>query len=138
MDTLQCAVVLAKLERFEWEIARRGEVARRYDRLLSELSPELQLLRLRPGRTSAHAQYTVIAARRGHLQEALKRAGVPTAVHYPEPLHRQPAYEGRCRAAGDLAHADAVAERVLSLPMHPYLAAAAQDAIVAAVRDALR
>jgi UDP-2-acetamido-2-deoxy-ribo-hexuluronate aminotransferase len=92
MDTIQCAVVLAKLERFEWEIARRVEIGRRYDALLSERVPDLRPVQVQPDRTSVYAQYTVMTPHRDRLQEELKRRGIPTAIHYPLPLHKQPAY----------------------------------------------
>jgi UDP-2-acetamido-2-deoxy-ribo-hexuluronate aminotransferase len=135
MDTLQCAVVLAKLERFEWEIARRIEVGRRYDALLSERAPDLELVQVRPDRTSVYAQYTVMTPRREHLQEGLKRLGIPTAVHYPEPLHRQPAYAQH--ANGALPFSESAAARVISLPMHADLDESTQDRVVTALRQAL-
>ena len=70
------------------------------------------------------------------MAEQLRAAGIPTAIHYPQPIHRQPAYEGRCRIAGSLANAETAAAQVLSLPMHPDLPPPDQDGIVAAVRAA--
>src|SRR5262249_31690351 len=127
MDTIQCAVVLAKLERFDWEIARRIEVGRRYDQLLGERAPDLELVRVRPDRTSVYAQYTVLSPRRGQLQEGLKARGVPPAVHYPTPLHRQPAYTQY--AGTPMPVSESVAGRVVSLPMYADLPAATQDAV---------
>jgi UDP-2-acetamido-2-deoxy-ribo-hexuluronate aminotransferase len=131
MDTIQCAVVLAKLERFGWELARRGEIARRYDALLAERAPDLELLEVRPDRTSAYAQYTVVTPERDRLQSALQERGIPTAVHYPAPLHRQPAYTRY--ANGRLPASETAAAHVVSLPMHADLGADVQDRIVAAV-----
>jgi UDP-2-acetamido-2-deoxy-ribo-hexuluronate aminotransferase len=131
MDTIQCAVVLAKLERFEWEIARRIEIGRRYDSLLSERAPDLRLVQVRPDRTSVYAQYTVMTPRRDRLQEELKRRGIPTAVHYPIPLHKQPAYARY--GDGALAVSESVAEQVISLPMHADLPAQVQEAVASAV-----
>jgi UDP-2-acetamido-2-deoxy-ribo-hexuluronate aminotransferase len=131
MDTIQCAVVLAKLERFEWEIARRIEIGRRYDSLLSERAPDLRLVQVRPDRTSVYAQYTVMTPQRDRLQEELKRRGIPTAVHYPVPLHKQPAYTGY--ANGSLAVSEAVAAQVISLPMYPDLAEGLQKEIATTV-----
>jgi UDP-2-acetamido-2-deoxy-ribo-hexuluronate aminotransferase len=115
MDTLQCAVVLAKLERLEWELARRKELGARYHELLADL-PGLRRLAVRADRDCVWAQYTVLVERRDAVQAALHAAGIPTAVHYPKPLHRQPAYasegEGdRCPRSVE------AAGRVLSLPM---------------------
>ena len=136
MDTLQCAVVLAKLERFDWELARREEVARRYDTLLRD-APGVSLLSVRPDRTSVYAQYTLLARDRERLVAALAAEGVPAAIHYPIPLHRQPAY----REYGTEAHlpvAEGLAAEVVSLPMYADLPADVQESIAAAVRKALR
>jgi UDP-2-acetamido-2-deoxy-ribo-hexuluronate aminotransferase len=135
MDTLQCAVVLAKLARFEWELARRGEIARRYDALLSERAPDLELLEVRPDRTSAYAQYTIVTQKRDRLQSALQERGIPTAVHYPAPLHLQPAYTRY--ANGRLPASETAAAQVISLPIYPDLQPEAQDRVVAAVGQAL-
>ena len=135
MDTLQCAVVLGKLERFDWEIAQRLAIGERYQQLLAELP--LQRLAVREDRDCVWAQFTVQVDRREAVVEALKQAGVPTAVHYPKPLHRQPAYEGRCRIATPLTNSEAAAQRVMSLPMSADLSEAQQDQVVAALRAAL-
>jgi UDP-2-acetamido-2-deoxy-ribo-hexuluronate aminotransferase len=97
MDTLQCAVVLAKLERFEWEVGQRLKIGARYNELLANKVP---VVAQRPDRTSVFAQYTVLVENREQVQEKLKAAGVPTAVHYPVPLHLQPAYKDHCRVHG--------------------------------------
>ncbi len=135
MDTLQCAVVLGKLERFDWEIARRLAIGERYQQLIGELP--LQRLAVREDRDCVWAQFTVQVDRREAVVEALKQAGVPTAVHYPKPLHRQPAYENRCRIATPLTNSEAAAQRVMSLPMSADLSEAQQDQVVAALRAAL-
>jgi UDP-2-acetamido-2-deoxy-ribo-hexuluronate aminotransferase len=127
MDTLQCAVVLAKLDRFDWEVARREAIGRRYGELLAG---HVESTALRAGRTSVHAQYTVQVENREEAQKQLASAGVPTAVHYPVPLHRQPAFASRCRIQGSLANSELLAQRVLSLPMSPDLYEADQDEIV--------
>ncbi|OWQ87487.1 aminotransferase DegT [Roseateles aquatilis] len=135
MDTLQCAVVLGKLERFDWEIARRLAIGDRYQQQLAALP--LQRLAVREDRDCVWAQFTVQVDRREAVVEALKAAGIPTAIHYPRPLHRQPAYEQRCRAATPLPHSEAAARRVMSLPMSADLSEAQQDQVVAALRAAL-
>ncbi|HEY1392604.1 MAG TPA: DegT/DnrJ/EryC1/StrS family aminotransferase [Methylibium sp.] len=135
MDTLQCAVVLAKLERFEWELQQRRVIGERYNRLLADL-PGVQRLAVRPDRDCVWAQYTVFVPERAALQAALQAAGIPTAVHYPKPLHRQPAYA--VHGAGvHCPHSEVAAEHVLSLPMSADLSEADQDRIVAALRAAL-
>jgi UDP-2-acetamido-2-deoxy-ribo-hexuluronate aminotransferase len=132
MDTIQCAVVLAKLDRFDWEIRQRITIGSHYDALLA--SAPVKTIKLRPDRTSVHAQYTVRVADREKVAAKLKSAGVPTAVHYPLSLHQQPAY-----AAGYLGQTFPVSERlageVLSLPMHADLDEATQQRIVNAVRS---
>ena len=135
MDTLQCAVVLGKLERFDWEIERRLAIGERYQQLIGELP--LQRLAVREDRDCVWAQFTVQVDEREAVVQALKQAGIPTAIHYPRPLHRQPAYEQRCRIATPLTHAEAAARRVMSLPMSADLTEAQQDEVVAALRVAL-
>jgi UDP-2-acetamido-2-deoxy-ribo-hexuluronate aminotransferase len=135
MDTLQCAVVLAKLERFDWEIAQRLALGERYRRLLTGL-PGLQLLAVRDDRDCVWAQYTVFVAAREAVQAALKAQGIPTAVHYPKPVHHQAAY-ARFAAAQDCPHSVAAGARVMSLPLSADLTHAQQDRVVAALRSAL-
>ncbi|SEK57774.1 UDP-2-acetamido-2-deoxy-ribo-hexuluronate aminotransferase [Roseateles sp. YR242] len=135
MDTLQCAVVLGKLERFDWEVQQRLALGERYQQRLADLP--LQRLAVREDRDSVWAQFTVQVENRDAVVAALKAAGIPTAVHYPKPLHRQPAYAQRCRVPAPLPHAEAAAARVLSLPMSPDLTEAQQDQVVEALRQAL-
>jgi len=136
MDTLQCAVVLAKLERFGWEIERRLALGERYGRLIRDSGAPVQLLAVRPDRDCVWAQYTVMVDNRPAVQAALQAAGIPTAVHYPKPLHHQPAF-----AAGhDPAHhphSVRAAQRVLSLPMSADLDEADQDRVAAVLAQAL-
>ena len=133
MDTLQCAVVLAKLERFEWELQRRHELGARYHRLLADAG--IPLLTVRPDRDCVWAQYTVFVEDRAAVQAGLLAQGVPTAVHYPVPLHRQPAYAGHASPEA-CPNSLAAARRVLSLPMSADLGTAQQDHVVAALRAA--
>lgn len=137
MDTLQCAVVLAKLERFDWELQRRREIGDRYGRLLAPLQERgLGLLAVRPGRDCVWAQYTVFVPERAKVQASLQAAGVPTAIHYPKPAHHQGAYAAY--APADACPASiAAAQRVMSLPMSADLSDADQGRVVAALADAL-
>jgi UDP-2-acetamido-2-deoxy-ribo-hexuluronate aminotransferase len=132
MDTIQCAIVLAKLERFDWEVQQRIAIGQRYtDQILSrkaslgakrsnpsanEGSEAIQVTTIRPERTSVYAQYTVIAPHREALQKRLAEAGIPTAVHYPLPLNEQPAYKHLC-CPDCTPVAQKAAKRVMSLPM---------------------
>ncbi len=135
MDTLQCAVVLAKLPRFSWELQRRQALAARYSRLIQASGAPVQLLAVRPDRDCVWAQYTVMVDHRAAVQKALQAAGVPTAVHYPKPLHHQPAYAADCCPDCN-PHSIRAGQRVLSLPMSADLAEADQDHVVAALAQA--
>jgi len=139
MDTIQCAVVLAKLERFDWEIARRLAIGERYQELLAGLPAALgvQRLAVRGNRDCVWAQFTLQIEAREAVIKSLNGAGIPTAIHYPRPLHRQPAYE-RFGRGQVLPHAEAAARRVMSLPMSADLSEAQQDVVVAALRQALQ
>ncbi|NMG55434.1 DegT/DnrJ/EryC1/StrS family aminotransferase [Aromatoleum aromaticum] len=130
LDTLQAAILLPKLALLEDEIGLRQQVAARYDQLLAEAgittTPYVE-----PHNASVYAQYTIRVQNRDAVQARLKEAGIPTAVHYPIPLNKQPA------VADNIAHlpvGDEVAEQVLSLPMHPYLSEAEQRSIIAALQ----
>ena len=134
MDTLQCAVVLAKLGRLDWELQRRRELGARYHQLLAPLN--LTTLTVRPDRDSVWGQYTVRVKNRAGVQAALTEAGVPTAVHYPKPLHRQPAY-AHLGNPDSCPLAIAAADEVMSLPMSPDLSDADMDRVVAALAAAV-
>ena len=137
MDTLQCAVVLAKLPRFDWELQRRQALAARYAALIRASGAPVQLLAVRPDRDCVWAQYTVLVDRRSAVQQALQAEGIPTAVHYPKPLHHQPAYADGC-CPDCCPHSIAAAQRVLSLPMSADLSEADQDRVVDALARACR
>lgn len=129
LDTLQAAILLAKLEILDSEMRRRSEVAHRYDQLLAG-TDLIGVPRIEDHNTSAWAQYTVRVPQRDEVRKHLESVGVPTAVHYPIPLNRQPALlDGDSR----LAMCDEAAAQVLSLPMSPYLEASQQDFIAAAL-----
>ena len=127
LDTLQAAILLTKLSIFDEEMALRQQVAERYAALLPPPPREgggegegenITTPYIEPHNTSAWAQYTIRVNNRDAVQEKLKAAGIPTAVHYPIPLNRQPAVAD---PAAQLSVGDALAQRVLSLPTHPYL-----------------
>ena len=136
LDSIQCAVLLAKLERFDWEVAERARIGARYDELLAGLEPAIRRVQVRPDRTSVFAQYTVLTSDREALERALKAEGIPTAIHYPKSLHQQPAYSAGWEGIS-FPVSERLAREVISLPMHPYLDAATQDRIAAAVRKAV-
>lgn len=124
LDTLQAAILLEKFKILDDEIAARQRVADSYDRLLTSVGVTT-VPYIEQHNMSAWAQYTVQVPNRDQVQSTLKAAGIPTAVHYPIPLNRQPA------VASDAALpvGDAVAANVVSLPMHPYLTEQSQKHI---------
>jgi UDP-2-acetamido-2-deoxy-ribo-hexuluronate aminotransferase len=134
MDTLQCAIVLAKLGRLDWELRRRHEIGAAYHRRLAGLN--LTTLTVRPDRDSVWGQYTVRVANRAHVQAVLAEAGVPTAVHYPKPLHRQPAYV-QFGDPDSCPQSLAAADEVMSLPMSADLSDTDMDRVVAALAGAV-
>ena len=136
LDSVQAAVLLEKLTIFTDEIDARQEVARRYANGLADVAT---VPHVPDGYLSVWAQYTIRVApdRRDALAKSLKESGIPTAIYYPIPLHRQVAYRDYPVVDGGLPVSDQLAAEVISLPMHPYLDAATQDRIIQAVRHAL-
>ena len=134
-DTLQAAILLAKLPRFDGEVARRNEIGARYTRLLRGAvgAPEVM-----PGNTHVYAQYTIRTGDRDALGAKLKAAGIPTAVYYPKCLHEQPVFASCGNRLGDFPVAERASREVISLPMHPFLSEADQDSIVNAVKTAVK
>lgn len=132
LDTLQAAILLPKLEILNDEIAARQQVAAIYGAALGRLG--VITPRIARHRVSSWAQYTVRVQKRTAVQDALLEAGVPTSVHYPLPLNRQPAVSEPDTC---LPNGDAAAEQVLSLPMHPYLEAEQQARVIKAVAAAV-
>ena len=136
LDTIQAAVLIEKLKIFPDEIASRNRVARNYHAGLSDV---VTVPSVPPGSTSVWAQYTIRLASGGRdrLAGALRGQGIPTAIYYPTPLHRQEPYRPYPVAQGGAPVSERLAEEVISLPMHAYLDDATQDRIIAAVRSAL-
>jgi dTDP-4-amino-4,6-dideoxygalactose transaminase len=135
LDTIQAAILLEKLSIFEEEIERRQTVAQRYNDSLGNVT---RVPCVTDGTKSAWAQYTIVLSDRDAVASRLKQEGIPTAVYYPRPLHRQTAYRGYPTAPGGLLVSEDMSMRVLSLPMHPYLEPPVQQRIVAAVLSALK
>lgn len=129
LDTIQAAILLPKLEILDDEMQARQKVAEVYNQLFNQIGIHTTPY-LESHNTSAWAQYTIQVENRTEVQERLKAHGIPTAVHYPIPLNKQPAVADK---GVILSVGDTIAERVLSLPMHPYLTIDAQKKIVAAI-----
>lgn len=133
-DTLQAAVVLAKMALFPEEVEARVALGARYSALLAG---HVETPFIEPHNRSVYAQYTILSDHRERIAGQLQQAGIPTAIHYPIPLSLQPAFAALGHRAGDFPVAERIAGRVISLPMHPYLSADEQERVAAAVIAAL-
>jgi UDP-2-acetamido-2-deoxy-ribo-hexuluronate aminotransferase len=134
MDTIQAAVVLAKMEIFEEEMAHRQVVAERYSIALRQ---KVVVPWVPAGMRSAWAQYSIQTDKREAVIAHLKKQGIPSAIYYPKPLHLQKAFGAQEYKKGQFPVAEAVCERIMSLPMHPYLDEQQQDFIVEEVLKAV-
>ena len=135
MDTIQCAVVNVKLKHYKKDLSLRQEVAKKYNEVFSSLflvsgkeaNQQLILPKVKPDRTSAFAQYSIRVKNRDKLQQQLKtknqklETNIPTAVHYPMPLHLQECFSYLGYKEGDFSVAEKVSKEIMSLPMNPYL-----------------
>jgi len=135
LDSLQAAVLKVKLRHFDDELAHRQQAAGWYD---EELAGAVATPTILPGNTCSWAQYTVRHPGRERIQEHLKDKGIPTAVHYPLPVHQQDVYAAAGHADGDLAYASAASREVFSLPMHPFLTREEVRSVAAAIREAVK
>jgi len=136
LDTIQAAILVEKLKIFPDEIEARNRIARRYSEALGDIAV---VPKVAAGSTSVWAQYTIRVSgdRRDQLAATLKAEGIPTAIYYPIPLHRQQAYRHYPVGEGGVKVSDRLAGEVISLPMHAYLDESTQDRIVDATRRAL-
>lgn len=140
LDTLQAAILLAKLEVFDEEVELRESAAQRYYALIKDaglaeagvVAPTVE-----QGSTSVWAQYTIRVPNRADVAREMKAVGVPTTIHYPRALHQQEAFDGAAVLPVSVPHSEKAAAEVLSLPMHPYLTAVDQAKVVAALAAAV-
>lgn len=132
LDTLQAAIVLAKMEVFDNEIVARQQVAQRYHQGLKEV---VAVPYVAAECSSAWAQYSVLSDHRAGLQQKLKEASIPTVVYYPLPLHLQGAFTHLGYKSGDFPSSEEAAAKIFSLPMHPYLGQPQQERIIAALKS---
>jgi len=132
LDTIQAAILLEKVKILESEIEARQKVARRY---YDGLSDVVKVPNMIEGQISAFAQYTIEAQDRDGLKQYLQSLNIPSVIYYIKPLHFQKAYQEFERVHSGLNISESLCDRVLSLPMHPYLEAQDQDHIIAAIRD---
>jgi UDP-2-acetamido-2-deoxy-ribo-hexuluronate aminotransferase len=134
-DTIQAAVVLAKLPKFEWEVEQRNRLGAVYSSLLQDVCVTPAILE---GNTHVYAQYTIRVKDRNKLAEELKGKGIPTAVYYPKCLHEQPVYASLGYRYGDFPASEQASREVISLPMHPYLENSDVELVASACRNALQ
>lgn len=134
LDTIQAAVLLAKLPHYQSEVESRNRVAKAYSEQLTNI---VQTPVVKTDRTSVWAQYTVRVQNRDQLQEKLKEKGVPTAVHYPMPLHLQECFQYLGLKKGTYPIAEQIAQEVMSLPMNPFLTDEEIVYIVNAVKESI-
>ncbi len=138
LDTIQAAVLLAKMDTFPDEVEARARVADRYRTAIRQrCGNTVGLPVLAPGNTSVYAQFTVAVPQREKLSALLNAQGVPTAVHYPIPLHRQPAFASLGLGEGSFPASEHAGRHVMSLPMHPFLDDASIDRIADALANAV-
>lgn len=131
LDTLQAGVLLEKLKIFPDEVQKREQIGLRYNQLLEG---SVQTPVIASGNLSVFSQYTIRVKNRDQVVDALKTKGIPTSVHYPQPVHLQAAFKHLNYSLGSFPQSELAAQQVLSLPMHPYLESQVQDEIVAAVK----
>ncbi|MGE0093989.1 MAG: DegT/DnrJ/EryC1/StrS family aminotransferase [Alphaproteobacteria bacterium] len=134
LDTLQAAILMAKLTVFDDELAARERLSRFYD---SRLRGAVGIPYRVPDAVSAWAQYCILVDRRDEVARSLKEAGVPTAIYYPRPMHLQTAYARFGGGPGSLPVSERLCERVLALPMNPYLDDITAECVAAAVCEAV-
>jgi UDP-2-acetamido-2-deoxy-ribo-hexuluronate aminotransferase len=133
-DTIQAAILLAKLPDFDWEVAQRERLGLRYTKYLKSKCVTPSIF---PGNTHMYAQYTIRVQERDALGERLKSKGIPTAVYYPKCLHEQPVYQPLGYKWGSFPNAEKASREVISLPMGPYLSEVEQDQVIAAIQQSL-
>jgi UDP-2-acetamido-2-deoxy-ribo-hexuluronate aminotransferase len=131
LDTLQAAILLAKLPHFPAEVAARQRIGARYSQLLAGACTVPEVM---GGNTHVYAQYTIRHPNRDALAESLRAAGIPSGVYYPKCIHEQPAFADLGYRMGDFPCSEQASREVLSLPMHPFLTEEKQDRVVAAVQ----
>jgi dTDP-4-amino-4,6-dideoxygalactose transaminase len=140
LDTLQAAILLAKFEIFPEEVLLRDKVAARYGEYIAKSAPALTAPSIPAGCKSVWAQYSILAqneVQRTALMDRLGKAGIPTAIYYPRPLHRQEAFANLGYREGDFPASEDAAARIFSIPMHPYLDAETQTKIIDIIKGGL-
>ncbi|MGZ3743462.1 MAG: DegT/DnrJ/EryC1/StrS family aminotransferase [Pseudobdellovibrionaceae bacterium] len=139
LDTLQCAILLAKMERYDWEVEQRQKIATRFNEAFSSIkAPGFRTPMVKKDRKSVWAQYTLSVENRPAFQKKLSDVGIPTSIHYPRTMPDQPWYKENTPCNSNITNARHAAEHVISLPMFPDMDTATQDKIIAAVMSAMK
>ncbi len=140
LDSIQCAVLIAKMKRYPWELEQRDRVARRYSEAFSSIkAKDFSTPYVPEGHMSAWAQYTLTVSDRATFQKKLQEAGVPTSIHYPRIMPEQPWYKANAnKCIGDLQHSRWAADHVISLPLYPDMDNKTQDYIIEQVLKAVK
>ena len=125
------------MERFDWEVEQRAKIGEAYSEMITLAGIGAVTPSTSDGCLGAYAQYSIQVTNREHVIKRLNEAGVPTAVHYPVPLHMQPAFAYLGYKSGDFPVSEQIASRILSLPMHPYLEREDQRKIVDELKQAV-
>lgn len=140
LDTIQCAILLAKMERYDWEVEQREKLAARYTEKMSlfkNIDPQFSTPSLRKEQNSVWAQYTITVSHRDAFQKKMQELQVPTAVHYPLTMADQPWYKNKYPSLHSIENSRWAAKHVLSLPMYPDMDEKTQDVVLSAVKNSL-
>lgn len=140
LDTIQCAILLAKLERYDWEIEARNKIAQNFTQSfvgLNQIDPHFSTPNVHSHNVSVWAQYTVTVTNRAAFQAKMQELGVPTTVHYPMTMPDQPWYKQNTSLRHDITHSRWAADHVISLPMFPDMKFEDQNKVIAAVKEAV-
>lgn len=140
LDTIQCAILLAKMERYDWEVKERNRVAKRYTEAfqgLEVIDPQFSVPFVKPDNISVWAQYTLTINNRDLFQKKMTELQVPTAVHYPLTMPDQPWYKINTKTTHDISISRWAANHVVSLPMYPDMDDKTQDIVIAAVKKSV-
>jgi len=142
LDTIQCAILLAKMERYPWEVEQRQRIGNRYNQAFSEIKvKDFNYPKVLAHNQSVWAQYTLTVGNRDEFQKKLTEQGVPTSIHYPRIMPDQPWYKAQLDKAGttgDWSKARWAADHVISIPMYPDMDSKSQDQIIEAVLKAVK
>ena len=140
LDTIQCAILLAKMERYDWEVEQRNRLADRYTKAflgLEKFDTQFSTPFVKPGNVSVWAQYSITVSHRDIFQKKMSEFGVPTTVHYPMTMPDQPWYKANTPCKHDVSVSRWAAAHVLSLPMYPDMDDKTQDVVIEAVKKSL-